>query len=337
MKQIQFYTIKSSGGLKAEISNLGAKITKLITPPLSSPQGKVIEPVDVVLGFKTAEEWQTKETYFNAICGRVANRIKEGVFELDGKTYHLPINNGPNSLHGGIEGFNAKIWDVTAQSAYEITLHYRSKDGEEGYPGNVDVWVTYTATKDNTLRIHYEATTDAPTLVAMTNHAYFNLSGENSGRVDNHVLQVFADRYTVFDENTCPTGEIKEVEGTPMDMRQPVRLGERMRDPFFEPWRGIDNNWCLCSGDAPKELRHAATLEADGRTMECWTTLKGLQVYTGNWIERNEGKSGTMYDIQHAVCLEAQNWPDSIHHADFPNVVLRPGEKLDEITEYRFK
>ena len=337
MKQIQFYTIKSSGGLKAEISNLGAKITKLITPPLSSPQGKVIEPVDVVLGFKTAEEWQTKETYFNAICGRVANRIKEGVFELDGKTYHLPINNGPNSLHGGIEGFNAKRWDVTAQSAYEITLHYRSKDGEEGYPGNVDVWVTYTATKDNTLRIHYEATTDAPTLVAMTNHAYFNLSGENSGRVDNHVLQVFADRYTVFDENTCPTGEIKEVEGTPMDMRQPVRLGERMRDPFFEPWRGIDNNWCLCSGDAPKELRHAATLEADGRTMECWTTLKGLQVYTGNWIERNEGKSGTMYDIQHAVCLEAQNWPDSIHHADFPNVVLRPGEKLDEITEYRFK
>ena len=337
MKPIQFYTIKSSGGLKAEISNLGAKITKLITPPLSSPQGKVIEPVDVVLGFKTAEEWQTKETYFNAICGRVANRIKEGVFELDGKTYHLPINNGPNSLHGGIEGFNAKIWDVTAQSAYEITLHYRSKDGEEGYPGNVDVWVTYTATKDNTLRIHYEATTDAPTLVAMTNHAYFNLSGENSGRVDNHVLQVFADRYTVFDENTCPTGEIKEVEGTPMDMRQPVRLGERMRDPFFEPWRGIDNNWCLCSGDAPKELRHAATLEADGRTMECWTTLKGLQVYTGNWIERNEGKSGTMYDIQHAVCLEAQNWPDSIHHADFPNVVLRPGEKLDEITEYRFK
>lgn len=337
MKQIQFYTIKSSGGLKAEISNLGAKITKLITPPLFSPQGKVIEPVDVVLGFRRAEEWQTKETYFNAICGRVANRIKEGVFELDGKTYHLPINNGPNSLHGGIEGFNAKIWDVTAQSAYEITLHYRSKDGEEGYPGNVDVWVTYTATKDNTLRIHYEAKTDAPTLVAMTNHAYFNLSGENSGRVDNHVLQVFADRYTVFDENTCPTGEIKDVSGTPMDMRQPVRLGERMRDPFFEPWRGIDNNWCLCSGDAPKELRHAATLQADGRTMECWTTLKGLQVYTGNWIERNEGKSGTMYDVQHAVCLEAQNWPDSIHHADFPNVVLRPGEKLDEITEYRFK
>ena len=331
MKQIQFYTIKSSGGLKAEISNLGAKITKLL---VANRKGEV---KDIVLGFRTAEEWRTQETYFNAICGRVANRIKDGKFELDGKTYSLPVNNGPNSLHGGMEGFNAKIWEVVEQSIYEIKLHYRSKDGEEGYPGNVDVWVTYTATKDNTLRIHYEAKTDAPTLVAMTNHAYFNLAGEGSGRIDGHILQVFAEKFTPFDENTCPTGEIKPVAGTPMDLRQPVRLGDKMKDPFFATWRGIDNNWCLCDHDAPKELRHAATLEADGRTMECWTTMKGLQVYTGNWIERHEGKSGTMYDEQHAVCLEAQNWPDSIHHDDFPDVVLRPGEKLDETTEYRFK
>jgi len=150
------------------------------------------------------------------------------------------------------------------------------------------------------------------------------------------VLQVFADRYTPFDEWTCPTGEIKGVAGTPMDFRQPVRIGDRINDPFFTPWRGIDNNWCLCAGNAPKELRHAATVEADGRVMECWTTMKGLQVYTGNFIERNEGKSGTMYDVQHAVCLEAQQWPDSIHNDAFPNVVLRPDEKLDEITEYRF-
>ena len=330
MKPIHFYTIKSSGGLKVEISNLGAKITKLL---VANRKGEV---KDIVLGFKTAEEWRTQETYFNAICGRVANRIKGGVFELDGKSYTLPINNGPNSLHGGIEGFNAKIWDVTAQSPFEITLHYRSKDGEEGYPGNLDVLVTYTATKDNRLVIHYEAKTDAPTLVAMTNHAYFNLAGENSGRVDDHVLQVLADKYTPFDEFTCPTGEIKPVDGTPMDFRKPIRLGDRINDPFFAPWRGIDNNWCLCDGHAPKELRHAATLQADGRTMECWTTMKGLQVYTGNWIEQHEGKSGTTYDTQHAVCLEAQNWPDSIHHDDFPNVILRPGEQLDEITEYRF-
>lgn len=337
MKNIQFYKIKSSGGLKVEISNLGAKITKLL---VANRKGEV---KDIVLGFKTAEEWRTKETYFNAICGRVANRIKGGVFSLQNSEissqpieYHLPINNGPNSLHGGLEGFNAKIWDVTAQSAHEITLHYRAKDGEEGYPGNLDVWVTYTATKDNRLVIHYEAKTDAPTIVAMTNHAYFNLAGEGSGRIDDHVLQINADQFTPFDEFTCPTGEIKNVEGTPMDFRKPTRIGDRINDPFFATWRGLDNNWCLCAGDAPKELRHACTLEADGRTMECWTTMKGLQVYTGNWIERNEGKSGTMYDEQHAVCLEAQNWPDSIHHDDFPNIILLPNERLDETTEYRF-
>ncbi len=330
MKNIQFYKIKSSGGLKVEISNLGAKITKLL---VANRKGEV---KDIVLGFKTAEEWRTKETYFNAICGRVANRIKGGEFSLQNSVFRLPINNGPNSLHGGLEGFNAKIWDVTAQCAHEITLHYRAKDGEEGYPGNLDVWVTYTATKDNRLVIHYEAKTDAPTIVAMTNHAYFNLAGEGSGRVDDHVLQVNADQFTPFDEFTCPTGEIKDVEGTPMDFRKPTRIGDRINDPFFATWRGLDNNWCLCAGNAPKELRHACTLEADGRTMECWTTMKGLQVYTGNWIERNEGKSGAMYDEQHAVCLEAQNWPDSIHHDDFPNIILLPNERLDETTEYRF-
>ena len=338
MKPIHFYTIKSSGGLKVELSDLGAKITKLL---VANRKGEV---KDIVLGFKTAEEWRTQETYFNAICGRVANRIKDGEFTIHNSypkgtiisQFTVPINNGPNCLHGGLEGFNAKIWDVTAQSAYEITFHYRSKDGEEGFPGNVDVWVTYTVTKDNRLVIHYEAKTDAPTLVAMTNHAYFNLAGEASGRIDDHVLQVNADKFTPFDEWTCPTGEIKSVEGTPMDFRQPTRLGDRIHDKFFEPWKGIDNNWCLCAADAPKALRHAATLQADGRTMECWTTMKGLQVYTGNFIEQHVGKSGTMYDEQHAVCLEAQSWPDSVHHDDFPNVVLRPGEKLDEITEYRF-
>jgi len=330
MKGIQFYTIRSVGGLVAKISNLGAKIAELHVP---NDKGEV---KDIVLGFKSGDEWLTKETYFNAICGRVANRIKDGVFTLDGKEYTLPQNNGKNCLHGGLEGFNAKLWTVTGQSAYEITLHYRAKDGEEGFPGNLDVWVTYTVTKDNTLRIRYEAKTDAPTLAAFTNHAYFNLAGENSGRVDDHVLQVFADRYTPFDATACPTGEICEVTGTPMDFRQPVRIGDRINDPFFAPGRGIDNNWCLCAGDAPKELRHATTLWADGRTMECWTTMPGMQVYTGNFIERNEGKGGAMYDEQHAVCLEAQNWPDSIHHKDFPNIVLRPGEKLDEITEYRF-
>ena len=304
---MQFYKIKSSGGLRAEVSNLGAKITKLL---VANAKGEV---KDVVLGFNTAEEWRTQETYFNAICGRVANRIR--------------LADGTVLLHGGAEGFNAKIWEVTAQSAYEITLHYRSKDGEEGFAGTLDVWVTYTLTRDNRLRIHYEAKTDQPTIAAFTNHAYFNLAGEDSGRIDEHILQMPAERYTVFDNELCPTGELASVAGTDLDFRTPRAIGAQK----------IDNNWCLCAADAPKELRLAAILQADGRTMECWTTMKGMQVYTGDWIERHIGKSGTMYDKHHAVCLEAQNWPDAINHPDFPSIALRPGERLDEITEYRFK
>ena len=306
MKRIQFYTIKSSGGVKMEVSNLGAKITKLLVP---NRKGEV---KDVVLGFNTAEEWRTQETYFNAICGRVANRFRRA--------------DGSVCLHGGAEGFNAKIWEVTGQSAYEITLHYRSKDGEEGFAGTVDVWVTYTLTRDNCLRIHYEATTDQPTMVALTNHAYFNLAGEGSGRVDGHLLQVNAEEYTPLAENLCPTGELKAVEGTDLDFREAREIGAQ----------ALDYNWCLCAADAPKALRHAATLQADGRTMECWTTMKGMQVYTGEFIERHPGKSGAIYDKHHAVCLEAQNWPDAINHPQFPSVELKPGERLDEVTEYRF-
>ena len=330
MNPIQFYTIKNANGLETHICNLGAKITELHVP---NHHGEV---KDIVLGFNSAEEWQTQETYFNAICGRVANRIKDGRFTLDGKDYQLPINNGTNSLHGGVNGFNTKFWDIEEHDNRHIRLHYHSADGEENYPGNLDVRVTYTVTEDNRLVIHYEAKTDAPTIVALTNHAYFNLAGEGSGTVHEHILQVNAEYYTPFDETACPTGEILPVSGTPMDFRMPTRIGDRIDDPFFAPGRGIDNNWCLCAGNAPKQLRHAATLEADGRIMECWTTMKGLQVYTGNWIEQHQGKSGNTYDVQHAVCLEAQNWPDSINHSDFPNVVLRPKEILDETTEYRF-
>ena len=329
-KPIYKYTLTNASGASVVLGSIGAAIVSVNVP---DRDGKL---ADVALGYGKAESYFGDGPYLGKVPGRFANRIAKGKFTLDGKTYQLPVNNGTNSLHGGVEGFNAKIWEVVEQSIYEIKLRYRAKDGEEGYPGNVDIYVTYTATKDNRLVIHYEAKTDAPTLVAMTNHAYFNLAGEDGGRVDEHILQVFADRYTPFDDTACPTGEILPVAGTPMDFRQPTRIGDRIHDKFFEPGRGIDNNWCLCDGDAPKELRHAATLQADGRTMECWTTMKGLQVYTGNWIEKNEGKNGKLYDEQHAVCLEAQNWPDSINHPAFPNIILRPGEKLDEITEYRF-
>ena len=327
------YTL-SNGRLQAEISTYGAKLTRLLVP---SDQGEV---KDVVLGFASEDEWRTKETYFNAIIGRCANRIKNGRFVLDGKSYQLPVNNGTNSLHGGLHGFNEKEWEIvqrpTTNDQRQITLHYRSADGEEGYPGNLDIWVTYCLTDDNALSISYEAKTDAPTIVNFTNHAYFNLNGEDSPSVRNHLLQVLADAYTPFDDTACPTGEVLPVEGTPMDFRQPTLIGDRIDLPFFAPGRGIDNNWILEPRAKSQEPMLAAVLQASGRTMQVLTTCPALQVYTGNYVEENIGKSATLYRPQNAVCLETQNVPDAINHPNFPSPVLRPGEVFRQQTIYRF-
>lgn len=320
------YQLKN-GALQAQISDYGAKITQLFVP------NQCGEVKDIVLGFSSQEEWESQETYFNAIIGRCANRIKNGRFTLDGKHYQLPINNGTNSLHGGVHGFNEQTWTVLEYDQRHIQLYYRSADGEEGYPGNLEVWVTYSLTDDNALSISYKATTDAPTIVNFTNHAYFNLEGEQSPSVRNHILQIMADQYTPFDETACPTGEILPVDGTPMDFRQPLRIGDRIDDSFFAPGRGIDNNWLLPASD---ELRLAAILSADGRTMETWTTCPALQVYTGNYVENNVGKSGTMYCPQNAVCIETQNCPDAINHPHFPSPILRPGECFEQQTLYKF-
>ena len=327
VKTIAFYTIKSDGGLEAEVSNLGAKITKLL---VANRQGEV---KDIVLGFRTAEEWRTQEPSFNAVMGRCANRIKNAQFALDGQVYHLLANDRGNTLHGGNNGFNTRLWDVEEHDAQHVRLHYRAADGEEGFPGNLDVWVTYTATDDNALSILYEAKTDKPTIINLTNHAYFNLEGEQSPSVREHVLQVLADAYTPLDGTDCPTGEIRPVDGTPMDLRQPVRIGDCIDQPFFVPSRGINHNWVLPD---KKGMKKAAVLYADGRTMTVYTTCPALQVYTGNWVEKNVGKAGKEYDIQTAVCLEAQNFPNSPNCPNFPSAVLRPGEIYFEQTEYKF-
>ena len=336
--RVGLYTLRSSSGLVAQVTNYGAKLVSLIVPNQDGLKA------DVVLGFNTLGEWMTKETYFNAVIGRVANRIKDGKFTLDDKEYILPQNNGKNCLHGGVHGFNEKVWDVVGQTAYSITLRYRAIDGEEGFPGNMDVEVTYAVTRENGLKITYEATTDKPTLVGFTNHAYFNLAGEDSGRVDDHVLQVFADEYTPFDETGVPTGDILPVAGTPMDFREQIRIGDRINDPFFASGRGIDNNWICCPATDEERaqnkkdpsFRKVAELSADGRTMEVYTTAPALQVYTGNYVEQNVGKGGKQYDIQHAVCLEAQNCPDAINHDNFPSPILRPGQLYRQVTEYKF-
>ena len=329
-KRIGLFTLCNPQGMKVQITNYGAKIVSLYAP---DKDGKL---ADVVLGFSTLEEWKTKETYFNAVIGRYANRIKDGHFTLDGKEYKLAVNNGTNHLHGGNVGFNEKVWDVVGQTKHSVSLHYRSADGEENYPGTLDVYVTYNVTLDNALEITYEAKTDKPTVLGFTNHAYFNLKGEGEGNVRDHVLQVFADEYTPFDDTACPTGEILSVEGTPMDFREPVLVGDRIDLPFFAPGRGIDNNFVLRKTDGKKKPELAAVVSAAGRTMQVLTTMPGLQVYTGNWVEKNIGKSGREYDVQTAICLEAQNFPNSPNIPSFPSPVLRPGEVYFEQCVYKF-
>ena len=281
------------------------------------------------------EEWQTLEPSFNAVIGRYANRIKNGCFTIDGQTYQLPINCAGNTLHGGLQGFQQQIWDIVGQSAYSVSLHYRSMDGEQGFPGTVDVYVTYQITKDNALRITYEAKTTAPTIINLTQHAYFNLEGESSGSIREHILQINADSFTEMDDSNCPTGKILSVEGTAMDFRQPTRIGDRIDDSLFAPTRGIDANWVLAH-PFDQKLSLAATLSAAGRTMQVRTTAPGLQVYTANFVENNRGKTGTMYHPQNAICLETQNYPDAPNHPSFPSAILRPGEIYFSQTEYKF-
>ena len=330
MRKISTITIVGTGGLEMTVCNYGAKILNLLVPNQNG------EKVDVLLGFSSIEEWQILEPSFNAVIGRYANRIKNGCFTIDGQTYQLPINCAGNTLHGGVLGFQQQIWDVVGQSAYSVSLHYRSIDGEQGFPGTVDVYVTYQITKNNALRITYEAKTSAPTVINLTQHAYFNLEGEHSDSIRQHILQINADTFTEMDDTNCPTGTILSVEGTPMDFRQPTRIGDRIDDPIFVPTRGIDANWVLPSTPHTLHSNAVATLSAAGRTMQVFTTQPALQVYTANFVEENIGKSGTLYHPQNAICLETQNYPDAPNHPSFPSAILRPGEIYFSQTEYRF-
>lgn len=328
-KQVGLFTLKNRNGMYADITNYGAKIVTLFAP---DKDGKL---ADVVLGFETLDEWIEKETYFNTVVGRFANRIKDGKFTLDGKQYQLATNNGTNHLHGGNIGFNQKVWDVLEVSETSLKLQYISADGEENYPGTLTTVVTYAITEDNALSIHYEATTDKPTIAGFTNHAYFNLKGAGEGDIRDHVLQLNADFYTEIDDTQSPTGEIKSVTGTPMDYRNAQAIGERIDDPFFAIGRGLDNNWIINKAQQG-DCALAGSVSAANRTMEVYTTLPGIQVYTGNWVEQNVGKYGKKYDVQYAVCMEAQGFPNSPNLPFFPSPVLRPGNKYDEWCIYKF-
>lgn len=324
--------VLTNGRMTVKVITYGAIVTEIHVPDRNG----VI--TDVVLGFDTLEEYLAPNPHFGSTIGRVANRIARGSFTLDGKAYKLAINNGPNSLHGGLKGFDKAVWDAVDASGPDgpaVRLTYLSKDGEEGYPGNLSVAVTYTLTADNALKIDYEATTDAPTPVNLTNHSYFNLAGPASGKILDHEMRISADQYTPGDDGFIPTGEIKAVKGTPLDFTTPTVIGSRIAQIPGEPG-GYDHNFVLRDRN-PGEPAATARDPKSGRILDVFTTEPGLQFYTGNFLNGTlKGKGGVVYGKQQAFCLEAQHFPDSVHHDHFPSVILRPGSRYSQTTSYRF-
>ncbi|HAM45042.1 MAG TPA: galactose-1-epimerase [Propionibacteriaceae bacterium] len=333
------YTLTNNDGLIATIISYGGIITSLRIPDRDGILA------NVVLGFDNLRDYETKSPYFGCIVGRYANRIAKGRFSLDGEEYVLPVNNGPNTLHGGSKGFDKRVWktrQITKSDGIGLELTYHSADGEEGFPGNLDAKVVYTLSDDNVLRIRYRATTDKPTVVNMTNHSYFNLAGEGAGSIDNHILTIDADQYTPDDADLIPTGEIADVEGTPFDFRTPRAIGAELRSnhPQMVIGRGYDHCWVL-NRPAPTDraLIMAALVHEprSGRMMEVWTTEPGIQFYSGNFLDGTIcGASGRAYRQGDALALETQHYPDSPNRPQFPSPVLRPGEVYDSTTEYRF-
>jgi aldose 1-epimerase len=329
--EIEQYTLRTAKGAIAKIITYGATLTELWMPDKSGKNA------DVVLGFDKIDGYAGEQPYFGAIIGRYANRIARGKFALDGKEYSLFINNGPNSLHGGKVGFNRKVWKaepVKVAHGAAVKFTYVSADGEEGYPGRLTVEVTYELTDDNAVKISYHASTDKATVVNLTNHSYFNLSGAGSGDVLKNVLQLNADRYTPVDDTLIPTGELKSVEGTPFDFRKPTPIGDRSgKIPGIA---GYDHNFAL-NGKAGT-LRKIGDLSdpASGRSMEVWTTEPGVQLYIGIGLDGSSKGVGGAYQKFGAVCLETQHFPDSPNHPKFPSTVVRPGKDYRSETIYKF-
>lgn len=324
--------VLTNGRLTAKVMTYGAILTELHAP---DREGR---SADVVLGFDTLEGYLGQHPYFGATVGRFANRIGGGAFTLDGQTYTLAKNNGPNTLHGGLKGFDKVVWKAepsTGADGPAIRLTYLSPDGEEGFPGNLNVAVTYTLTDKDALRIDYEATTDKATPINLTNHSYFNLAGAASGAILDHELQLAADRYTPSDANLLPTGELAPVAGTPFDFTKATAIGARIQQIKAEPV-GYDNNYVLRGGDNPPALAARVRDPKSGRIIEMYTTEPGVQFYTGNFLDGSiRGKGGVAYKQHQAFCLEAQHFPDSVHHANFPSCILRPGQTYRQTTIYK--
>ena len=331
---VQLFTLANAQGMKATVSTYGGTLTSLLVPDKTSKLGDVILGFDNVSGY-LSPAFRKSTPYFGALIGRYGNRIAKGKFTIDGKAYQVGLNNNGNSLHGGKVGFDQKIWTAkpgTSADGPTLTLTYLSKDGEEGYPGNLQVTVVYTLTADNALKIDYSATTDKATPVNLTNHAYFNLALGQSKDVLAHEVTLPADRYTVVDAQLIPTGELKPVKGTPFDFTTPHAIGERIA----QVPGGYDHNWAL---NQTSGQHSAATVydPASGRTMEVTTDEPGVQFYTGNFLDGSlTGKNGVVYGKHAGFCLETQHFPDSPNQAKFPSTILRPGDTYHTTTSYTF-
>jgi aldose 1-epimerase len=332
---VDLYVLTNANGMQAKIITYGAIITELHVPDRT---GKLD---DVALGFDDLKGYLAAHPYFGAAVGRVANRIAKGRFTLDGKEYKLAVNNGPNALHGGLKGFDKVVWQaetIQAADGVAVKFTYRSPDGEEGYPGNLTAAVTYTLTNQNELKIDYTATTDQPTPVNLTNHSYFNLAGARSGNdILGHELMLAADRYTPTDETLIPTGEIKPVQGSPLDFTKPTPIGARIAHMKTTPGGGYDHNYVLNSGGKTLTLGARVHEPKTGRVLEMLTTEPGVQLYTGNFLDGTlKGKGGVAYQKHAGFCLEAQHFPDSVNKPSFPSVILRPGQTYTQTTVYKF-
>jgi aldose 1-epimerase len=328
-QEIFKYTL-DNGNMQVEMSNYGGLISRISTPD----KGGKVE--NIALTMDSIAEYLTRSNpFFGATAGRVANRIAGAKFELNGDTYSLAANNGPNTLHGGLEGFNKKVWQsepYSSDSIIGVKMTYLSADGEEGFPGNLTTTLWMELTPENVLRIRFEAETDAPTIVNLTNHTYFNLSGI-TGPVTDHVFKFNSDAYTPVDAELIPTGEIKDVTGTPFDFREAKVLG----DQITANDGGFDHNMVMKPA-LSKEMKHFVHVvhPNSGRTMDMYSDNVGVQFYTSNFLENFAGADGKTYDKHWGFCLESQNWPDAINHDNFPSPILNPGEKYEHLIEYRF-
>jgi len=335
-QNVEIYTLTNSRGAEAKITNYGGIVTSLKVPDRTGHLS------DVVLGFDNLDAYLKGHPYFGALIGRYGNRIAKGRFTLNGVEYKLAVNNGANHLHGGLKGFDKVVWNarpLKVANGAALVLTYQSKDGEEGYPGNLSVKVTYTLTNQNELKIEYSATTDKDTVINLTHHSYFNLAGQGEGDILKHSLFLNANRFTPTDEGSIPTGELRSVRKTPFDFLQATEIGARINEPDqqLQFGKGYDHNFVLNGKMGTMRLGARVYEAGTGRVMEVWTTEPGMQFYTGNFLDGTlTGIDGKVYQQRYGFCLETQHYPDSPNQPKFPSTVLRKGARYHTVTVYKF-